>query len=64
MTSLVTKSEMRAIVGERYGLADIALYAYTHVAPDGGLDLQPYPAVRRWLERVAGQPQYVPMLKQ
>ncbi len=46
-------------VGERYSIADIALYAYTHVAGDGGLDLAPYPQVRAWLARVAGQPRYV-----
>ena len=51
-------------VDERYGLADIALYAYTHVAPDGGLDLAPYPAVRGWLARVAAQPGHVPLLDQ
>ena len=49
-------------VDDRYGLADIALFAYTHVAPDGGLDLAPYPAVRQWLERVTQQPGYVAML--
>jgi glutathione S-transferase len=49
-------------VDDRYGLADIALYAYTHVAPDGGLDLAPFPAVQRWLDRVAVQPGYVPLL--
>jgi len=49
-------------VDDRYGLADIALYAYTHVAPDGGLDLAPFPAVRQWLGRVASQPGYVPLL--
>ncbi len=43
------------LVGERYTIADIALYAYTHVAPEGGFDLAPYPAIRVWLERVAGQ---------
>ena len=41
--------------GERYTIADIALYAYTHVAPEGGFDLAPYPAVRAWLARVAEQ---------
>jgi glutathione S-transferase len=51
-------------VGERYGLADIALYAYTHVAPDGGLSLDGYPALGRWLDRVAAQPGYVPLLTQ
>jgi glutathione S-transferase len=43
------------LVGERYTIADISLYAYTHVAHEGGFDLGPYPAIRAWLERVAGQ---------
>jgi glutathione S-transferase len=46
-------------VGERYGIADIALYAYTHVAEEGGFDLAPYPAIRAWLVRVAAQPNHV-----
>ena len=45
-------------VGERYSIADIALYAYTHVADEGGFDLAPYPAVQRWLARVAAQPRH------
>jgi glutathione S-transferase len=49
-------------VAERYSIADIALYAYTHVAGDGGLELAPYPAVRAWLGRVAAQPGYVQLL--
>ncbi len=49
------------LVGERYSLADIALYAYTHVAPEGGFSLEPYPAIRGWCERVAAQPGYVPI---
>ncbi|MGN6215937.1 MAG: glutathione S-transferase family protein [Solirubrobacterales bacterium] len=48
-------------VAGRFTIADIALYAYTHVAPEGGFDLEPYPAVRRWLERVAAQPGVVPI---
>ena len=48
-------------VGERYTIADIALYAYTHVADEGGFDLEPFPAVRAWLARVAGQPGHVPI---
>jgi len=48
-------------VGERYGIADFALYAYTHVAEEGGFDLAPYPAVRAWLARVAAQPGHVPI---
>ena len=48
-------------VGDRYTLADIALYAYTHVGPEGGLDLTPYPAVGRWLRRVATQARHIPI---
>ena len=47
------------LVGERYTIADIALYAYTHVAPEGGFELEPYPAIRAWLERVAAQPGHI-----
>ncbi|HTP38217.1 MAG TPA: glutathione S-transferase family protein [Steroidobacteraceae bacterium] len=46
-------------VDERYGIADIALYAYTHVAEQGGHVLAPYPAVRAWLARVAAEPDYL-----
>ena len=46
-------------VGETYSIADIALYAYTHVADQGGFDLAPFPAVRAWLERVAAQPGHI-----
>ena len=49
------------LVGHRYSLADIALYAYTHVAPEGGFSLDPYPAIRAWCARVAAQPGYVPI---
>ena len=49
-------------VAERYSIADIALYAYTHVAPDGGLELTAYPKVREWLARVAAQPNYIQLL--
>jgi glutathione S-transferase len=49
------------LVGESYSLADISLYAYTHVAHEGGFDLEPYPAIRAWLERVASQPGHVPI---
>ena len=50
------------LVGEHYSIADIALYAYTHVADEGGFDLTPYPAIRGWLERVASHPRHVGML--
>jgi glutathione S-transferase len=49
------------LVGEGMTLADIALYAYTHVAGEGGFDLGSYPAVRAWLARVADEPGHVPM---
>ncbi len=47
--------------GERYTVADIALYAYTHVADEAGLDLSGYPGIRAWLERVRAQPRHVEM---
>jgi glutathione S-transferase len=47
--------------GNRYSVADIALYGYTHVAADGGFDLADYPAVTKWLNRVAAQPEYLPL---
>ena len=49
------------LVRGRYSIADIALYAYTHVAHEAQLDLAPYPKVREWLERVAAQPHHVPI---
>jgi glutathione S-transferase len=48
-------------VGEGLSLADIALYAYTHVAHEGGFELERYPAIRAWLERVASEPGHVPI---
>jgi glutathione S-transferase len=48
-------------VGERYTIADIALYAYTHVAEQGGFDLARFPAIGAWLDRVEARPGYVPM---
>ena len=49
------------LVADRLSLADIALYAYTHVSGEGGFDLAAYPAVTAWLERVAGEPGHLPM---
>jgi len=48
-------------VGDRFSVADIALYAYTHVAPEGGFDLGPYPRVRAWLDRVRDRPRFTPI---
>ena len=47
------------LVADRYTIADIALYAYTHVAGEGGFDLAGYPAILDWLERVEAQPGHV-----
>ena len=47
------------LVGEACSLADISLYAYTHVAGEGGFDLGRYPAIRAWIDRVAAQPGHV-----
>jgi glutathione S-transferase len=47
--------------GSEYSIADIALYAYTHCAADGGFDLKRYPAVLAWLMRVKSQPGHVPL---
>jgi glutathione S-transferase len=47
------------IVGSRYSLADISLYAYTHVADEGGFETSRYPAINLWIARVAAQPGHV-----
>jgi glutathione S-transferase len=49
------------LVGEGMTLADITLYAYTHVADEGGFSLDGYPAINRWLARVAAEPGHVPI---
>ena len=51
-------------VAETYGIADIALYAYTHAAADGGFSLQRYPAILAWLARVESQPRFLRMPSQ
>jgi len=56
-----TLKDSSFFVGGRYTIADIALYAYTHVAHEGGFDLERFPAVRAWLARVQTQPGYVGM---
>lgn len=47
------------LVGERYTIADIGLFAYTHVADAGGFELRRFPAIQAWLERVKAQPQHI-----
>jgi len=48
-------------VGQRYSIADIALYAYTHVAEEGGFDLSKYPSILAWLDRTKSQPNHIPI---
>jgi glutathione S-transferase len=48
-------------VDRRYTIADIALYAYAHCAPESGFDLAAFPAVKAWIARIEGQPYYIGM---
>jgi glutathione S-transferase len=52
-------AEAEWLAGPAFSLADIALFAYTHMAGDGGYDLAPFPGVARWLARVAALPGHV-----
>lgn len=54
-------SQFEFLVGESLTIADISLYAYTHVADEGGFELSAYPKVRAWLSRIAENPAYVGM---
>ena len=47
-----------------YTVADIALYAYTHTARDGGFELAPYSGIRAWLKRVRAQPGHIPQMQE
>ena len=49
------------LVGSTISLADIALFAYTHVAGEGGFELDPYPGIRAWLARIEAAPGHVPI---
>jgi glutathione S-transferase len=49
------------LVGDRYTIADIALFAYTHVADEGGFSLEKFPGIQAWIERVKAQPQHIPI---
>lgn len=49
------------MAGDRFTIADIALFAYTHVADEGGFDLEGYPAVLDWIQRIKLRPGYTPM---
>jgi len=50
-------------VGDRYTIADIGLFAYTHVAGEGGFDLTKFPAIETWIDRVKSQPAYIAVAK-
>jgi glutathione S-transferase len=54
-------SKQPYFAGGRLSVADISLYAYTHVAHEGGFDLTGYPGVKAWLKRIASEPEYVGM---
>ncbi|HEY0975426.1 MAG TPA: glutathione S-transferase family protein [Solimonas sp.] len=49
------------LAGDAYTVADIALYAYTHVAEDGGYRLADFPAIQAWIRRIESQPRFIPM---
>lgn len=49
------------LIGDQYTIADVSLYAYTHVADEGGFDLKTYPAILAWMKRVTEQEGYLPM---
>lgn len=49
------------ISGDNFNIADIALFAYTHIAAEGGFNLEKYAAIGKWIERIMGRPNYVPM---
>jgi glutathione S-transferase len=53
-------AENDSLVGD-YSIADIALFAYTHVAHEGGFSLDEFARIRAWIERVRGQPGFIPM---
>jgi glutathione S-transferase len=51
------------LAADAFTIADIALYAYTHVAPEGGFDLSKYPGVQQWLKRIERRPGHVPLMQ-
>ncbi|MGL5921594.1 glutathione S-transferase family protein [Chroococcidiopsis sp.] len=56
-------TDWKFFVGDRYSIADIGLFAYTHVADEGGFDLSRFPAIQSWIERVKAQPNYIPITR-
>ena len=57
-------TERAFFVGPGPTIADLSLFAYTHVAGEGGFDLEPYPAIRTWIERVRAVPGFVAMARE
>lgn len=55
-------SKHEFMVGDQFTIADIALFAYTHVADEGGFDLAGFPAILDWIERVSSRPGHIPMV--
>jgi glutathione S-transferase len=55
-------AEQDFFVNNRFSIADIALYAYTHVADEGGFGLEGYVAIRAWIDRIEARPNFVPMV--
>jgi len=51
------------MAGVNFSIADIALFAYTHVAHEGGFDLADYPAIRAWIRNISRRPRFVAMAK-
>jgi glutathione S-transferase len=51
------------MAGDFFSIADIALFAYTHVADEGGFDLSDYPAIRAWMRKIEKRPLFVAMKK-
>jgi glutathione S-transferase len=49
------------IAGETFSIADIALFAYTHVADEGGFTLEAYPAIHAWMRKIGRRPRFVAM---
>lgn len=57
--SFLVGDSLRDGKADRYTIADIALYAYTHVADEGGFSLEKFPGIRAWIERVQAQPNHI-----
>jgi len=61
MNQHLAKTQWLAV--DAFTIADIALYAYTHVAPEGGFDLSKYRGIQQWIERIESRPGYIPLMQ-